>query len=1394
MTQIPDHQHEILAVLGEYLAPEHLAAFQAGLPVSAMARVAAAASLRAELTGLVSYLPPSIARRQMAVPTIGHVSGRFWAGTALFADLSGFTALSSTLSTLGKHGSEEISAIINTLFDALLAEVDQRAGNLLKFGGDALTAFFPADDLGESHAALACDAALAMQRAMARFADLPTRVGRFTLSLRIGVHSGQVFAAEVGDRAHLEVVITGHTINRVAAAQDLAQLGEVLITPETLALTDSAMVEPGPGGFLRLQNLLHVPVPPHLALPGAGSGLAALSLRDLAERVAALRPYLPHDLPHRFIMATGAETGEFRPVTMLFANVYDFSAVLTHLGDDVATATAILNAYFRRAQDVIHRYGGVVNKVDMYSHGDKLMALFGAPSAHENDPLRAVRCALDMAAALEEANREGAQVVADCGLPMIAGTVTDLHLTQKIGLNTGIVFAGRIGSSRRHEYTVMGSPVNLAARLMAAARDGAVLISPDTRRAVEGRVELRDLPPIRLKGIPDPVPLAETVRSLDLVADARPLNRGRLVGRDRDLEALIAIGRAASAGTGCVVTLVGEPGTGKTRLAEEAITRLGTDHPHRAVPLVCMVECQSYEQSTPYAGFRPILGQVITADIGIDAPPETIVAHLAVMVPELARFAPLAGDILGIPLPETPLTLALTPEQRHDNAHALCIELLLRITRDRLLIILCDDLQWADASTLAMIAALAARSGEVALLLLLIYRPDHNLAEPWRTHAYSQNFVLGELGNADAAQLAQALLGTAPPPALLTALARAQGNPFFVEELVRSLVETGALQRDGETWVITRTLDESVLPSSIESLIVARLDRLEERSRELMQVASVVGRRFRYEILTGLLGRRDELRAILESMMATTLLLPDELEHELAYLFKHALTRDVAYESILYARRHDLHRRVAQQIERLYASRIDEHLAIVAGHYLLAEAWPEAFEYHLRAGRLAQRRYANHESITLFERAREVGQRIGASVELRSEIHERMGWLFSRIGQFDTALHHFESALAMLDASQPLAQMLRLHHHVARVYEKRADFATSFTWVDRALQLTGATESHIVVRCLLLGSGLHMRQGRYRESQEWGEQALALGGRHGSERDQAQALKILGNIAISRGDMASALDLLSSAVEIYRSADDIDGLAYAHSDLAIVCEFLGRFGEARAHYEVAARMKEEIGDSYGQAIVASNLGELLRAQSDLAGAEVQYERAVAGFEKIGSRYGAGVARMNLGATYLQQDRLDAAESELQRALAIFVQVGAEDFLPEIERYIADLARRRGQPNARHLAEQALATARRLEARLEEGLTRRLLATILADAGDVTGAWDELGQSLDLLREAESIHQVARTQLARAALAPALGLHEEGRAALSAALATLKDVGAEAELAAAQEIGRSYGYE
>ena len=1439
------HSHERLL---RHLAPELAAALLRAPSPAVLAE--AERALRDELLALAAFVPQPLVRAQLANPQPGRVSGAFWRGSVLFADMSGFTALTERLSALGRQGAEEISTIINRLFAALAQEVHAQGGALLKFGGDALTAFFDAALHGEGHAALAAAAALAMQRRMDGFAALETRAGPSRLQLRVGVHSGRIFAAQVGDVAHIELVITGPNVNRVALAQEIAEPGEVVVSDATLALLApyAPHARERRAGF-HLLDELPTPPPhaPQRALIEHDDTPSLASLDRRAQQIEALRPYLLGDLPRRFIaQGKAGEVGEFRPVSVLFANFYPFNTVLEAFGERPDLAAQALNAFYRRAQAVIHTYGGVVNKVDLGTFGDKLMALFGAPVAHEDDPLRAARAALALRPALEAANAEIANLVS---------TFSDHHasaaLGQRIGINTGPLFAGRVGSPERYEYTVMGPAVNLAARLMSSGEEGDIVLSPGTRRAVERSIAVEPMPPLRLKGIAEPVPAARALRAYDVervaaLGDGAALPRAALVGRADELDHCLAVGRIALRGAGRALAVVGDAGIGKTRLMEELVGRLVMESVQPdGVPEFApfSADCQSYEQRAPYAAIRPLLREVLGLDTGrarAAHPGDEMLGAVREFAPSLERFAPLLGDIVGQPAEETPITAALSPEQRHDRAQELVEALICGAARRQPLILVVDDLHWADASSRELFGRLAA--ADAPLLLVLCYRPDAADA-PWADLPTTTRLVLRELSPASASSLAASMLGGSLSPALAPVIERTQGNPFFIEELIRSLVATGALAREpGGAWRLARALDDAALPDSIEGVLLARLDRLGEAERDLVQIASVVGRRFPEPVLAGVYARPHALGHELRGLTAADIFVADEPGRDATYLFRHTLVRDVAYEGILYARRRELHRRVAQRIAALHGPDAPEQTALLARHYLLAEEWEPAFRYHLLAGSQAQASYANAEALALFAQALQIAlrhetrdtrhetrdtrhetrdaaspsegaisparvspSRISPSPPLASpplpfplsqlvEIHERAGVIHNLVGEYDEALADFQRALDLLAVEGELAGegVVRLHRHIAAVYERRADFEAAFAWLERGMARGSGDTRAELTRCYLLGAGIYLRQGSYQQSAEWARMGRALAERQGNEHDQAKADKLLGAISYSLGDYGRAVELGEQSLRLFAKIGDIQEQAGVNMNLGNAQHELGRWHEARASYEASARLNAAVGNAYEQAILANNLGDVLRNLGDLEGAIEQGRTALAGLSR--SLYGSGVAAMNLGATYILRGDLGLAAAELDRADGLFAQAGTDSFLPELLRYRAELALAHNDAaGAIAFCGDALAHAQRLGARLEEGTARRVLAQALAAQGDLAAADAELDASEAALREAGNRYELARSAVQRADVLARLGRHDEAAALVGAAHTTLADLGAQRDLALARAVAERWGF-
>jgi len=416
-------------------------------------------------------------------------------GTLMFADLSGFTAMSERLSQLGREGAEIITDIVNDYFATMLDIVLRHSGDLWKFGGDAIQVAF----MGAEGAVNACRAGQTMQQAMGRFAEIRMPQDTFSLRVTIGLGSGSIFTASLGTPERLEFAVMGPAVVQMARAEDAAQSGDVILDEATrVAAGETVSVEPVSSGLYRLVAVSPAPpasLPPSFPLP--------VTLSELVTQLDALSPYLPASLLKRLVASPPAlraveenqviSEGEHRLATVMFANFYGIDEIIQALGPQRSDElTATLNQHFTAMQAIIEKYEGIVNKVGTYAIGYSIMAIWGAPRAHEDDPARAVRAALEM----QQAMRPLADLQTSAG---------KFSLKQRIGVNTGYVFAGNLGSALRQEYTVMGDEVNLTSRLMSVAGEGQVLISHSTAQHVKGLFELRERETVRVKGKQAPV-------------------------------------------------------------------------------------------------------------------------------------------------------------------------------------------------------------------------------------------------------------------------------------------------------------------------------------------------------------------------------------------------------------------------------------------------------------------------------------------------------------------------------------------------------------------------------------------------------------------------------------------------------------------------------------------------------------------------------------------------------------------------------------------------------------------------------------------------------------------------------------------------------------------------
>ena len=628
--------------------------------------------------------------------------------------------------------------------------------------------------------------------------------------------------------------------------------------------------------------------------------------------------YTPPYLAEKILTSKSAMEGEHKQVTVLFADLKGNTELIRDL--DPEAGQALLDTALHLMMDAVHRFEGTVNDVA----GDGIMAMFGAPIAHEDHALRACYAALAMQAAL----RRYAEAVR---------RTHGLEVLLRVGLNSGGVLVRTIGNDLYMNYSGVGLTTNLAARMEQLAPPGTIRVTAATLRLVEGAVRVNALGPFPVKGLAEPLEVFELVGAIPVhrrlqAAVARGLTR--FVGRDQELAALTQALAQAGQGQGQLVALLGEAGLGKSRLVYEFV------HGH-ATQGWCVLESASvsYGRATPYFPVIDLLKRYAHVEDTDNA--RTIRARVTGQVltldDTLQDTLPALFALLDV-LPEDSPFRQLDPTQRRQRTLTALKRLLLRESQVQPLLLVFEDLHWLDTETQALLDSLVESLPTAHILLLVNYRPEYQ--HGWGSKTYYTQLRLDPLPPTSAEEFLQALLGDDPSLAPLTALliTRTGGNPFFLEESVHTLVETEALAGARRAYRLAKTLDSLQVPATVQAVLAARIDRVPPEDKRLLQTAAVIGTEVPWSLLQAIADVPEEvLQQGLTRLQAAEFLYEAHLFPELIYTFKHALTHEVAYGSLLQERRRTLHARIVGVLEGLAGDRLTEQVERLAYHALRSE-------------------------------------------------------------------------------------------------------------------------------------------------------------------------------------------------------------------------------------------------------------------------------------------------------------------------------------------------------------------------------------------------------------------------------------------------------------------------
>jgi class 3 adenylate cyclase/tetratricopeptide (TPR) repeat protein len=899
-------------------------------------------------------------------------------------------------------------------------------------------------------------------------------------------------------------------------------------------------------------------------------------------KFAAPESYTPKHLAERIINSKVALEGERKQVTVLFA---DLKGSMELLADrDPEEARSLLDPILERMMEAVHRYEGTVNQV----MGDGIMALFGAPIAHEDHAVRACYAALRM----QEAVR---------GYAEEARRGSGVRFQIRVGLNSGEVVVRAIGSDLRMDYTAVGQTTHLAARMEQLAEAGTSLLTPATLELAEGYVTVRALGPVPIKGLVMPVEVyelngASSARSRLQATAARGLTK--FVGRSAELQHLARVLNLAGEGHGQVVTVMGEPGMGKSRLVWELT------HSHRTQGwLVLETNSVSHGKATAYLPVIDVLGTYYRIEREDDPRRirEKVAGKLLALNPALLGSLPAFLALFGVSTGDPTWDALDGPLRRHRTLEALR-QLFLEEARVQPVLIVVEDLHWIDGETQAVLDALVESLPTARILLLANFRPEYS--HPWGRKTYCAHIRLDRLPDESAEKLLDALLGTEPGlEALRSALIeRTEGNPFFLEESVRSLVDSGVLVGERGAYRVTRETGGVVIPATIHSVLAARIDRLPSEHKRLLQAASVIGKDVPLTLLAALgLAPMESVHRSLAELQEAEFLYQTRLFPDAEYTFKHALTHEVAYGSLLQERRRALHGEILLAMERLHVGRLDEHLERLALHAARSESWDKAAAYAAAAGTRAIGRWTLREARATLEQGLAALTHLPASPEnLRHavELHLDVRGCLVLLGEIPPMLEHLHAAESAAAALGDAVLRAVVNENLAHTHWVVGQHQKTLELSQGALDLLrGTSELRLEAMAYVLIGQARYSLGQSALAAELLGRGLTLAAEdprpipHSvvpteifGARWRAQALAELGRFD-------EAADLAREAIEGARALNHPYALANALSAWGMVCARQGRYEAAMPALEEGLQLSRTLGFSGFVPTFANQLAE-----------------------------------------------------------------------------------------------------------------------------------------------------------------------------------------------------------
>jgi class 3 adenylate cyclase/tetratricopeptide (TPR) repeat protein len=1146
---------------------------------------------------------------------------------------------------------------------------------------------------GENHASDGVAAAIGMRSTLSQMGPIDTSAGKVRLRMSVGVHSGEFHFFLVGDR-HRELLLTGPAASTVVTMEGTADAGEIVVSRDTAALVPADLLSRAKDDGVLLRRSLRLGDDDKGFEPEPQLVSASV---DLVEGIpTALRDHL----------LAGHGEPEHRRVTVGFIHYDGLDALVAERpAVDVADA---LDQLISAAQGACDAHDVTFLGTDVDHDGGKVILVAGAPTASGDDEAR-------MLAALRQVQ------------------AAPLQIPIRVGVNTGPVFAGDIGPSYRRTYTVMGDAVNLAARVMAKAESGQILASQAVLDACSVVFETTELEPFLVKGKTLPV-YASVIREPRGAKSSNDERELPLVGRDFETAILQRAVRSTLSGDGSVLEIVGPPGIGKTRLQGELRAIAGDMR-------VLTVNCDLYGASAPYAALRPLMLQAL--ELPPEAARDAIVSRLMQVVwnraPELSPWLPLLAVPLDLDMPTNPDVEQLGPEFRNTKLHEAVTSLIVALLPEPTVIAI-EDSHWMDEASSDLFRHLSREVSQRPWLISVTRRDEPTgFAAP--TALPTVSLKPESLTEAQVLELLIAATEDAPlrPHEMSILARRSGGNPLFLQELLNATRIAGGTEG---------------LPDTVEAMVTSQIDRLSSDDRRLLRYASVLGMRFRAELVEQLV---DDSQL---AGPATWRRLSDFVVDDGSgfYRFRHALMRDAAYQGLPYKRRRELHARAGEVIERVNP---DGNVDLLALHFFHAHVHDKAWRYSRAAAEAAEAAFTIAEAAEHLERALQVARGIPDldAMEL-AQAAEALGDLRERMGQYPEAQQAYSAARRLLDSDDVALARLCFKHSVLE--ERTGSLPQALRWLSRGMkplaQRTDNSAARERARLISSYGTVRMTQGRRLEAVSWLQRAIAEAQAADEREALAHAYFILDLTLVDLGRADEAV-YSEQAMQLYVELGKLGPQASIYNNLGHRAWMRGIWGEAVEFYDKARELRARLGDAVDAATGTHNIAEVLSDQGRLEQAQKMFEEALRVWRAAEFGVGVAYATSSLGRVASRRGDFDRAAELYETAREQFQGMAAEAELVDTDARIAEaLVFRRMPDEAIELATDVLRRGAAREA-AQQPLLLRIRGYAHAQRGEWEAAGDDLRRSLEIARSRGARYEVALTLDAIAQVAAARGGHD-----------------------------------